>query len=78
MSAGEKNLDRGRKFGMKKWFFAVMTAALLFGLGACGQEEGKDSESGGDTQMEGTQTEQVSSSQRDGADLEGGSEGTGT
>ena len=28
--------------------------------------------------MEGTQTEQVSSSQRDGADLEGGSEGTGT
>lgn len=78
MSAGEKNLDRGRKFGMKKWFFAVMTAALLFGLGACGQEEGKDSESGGDTQMEGTQTEQVSSSQRDGADLEGGSEGIGT
>ncbi len=75
MSAGEKNLDRGRKFGMKKWFFAVMTAALLFGLGACGQEEGKDLESGGNTQMEGTQTEQVSSSQRDAADLEGGSEG---
>lgn len=67
-------MDDGRNFGMKRWIMAVAAAALLFGLGACGKEEGKDSESGGNAQMEEMDKTGNSVSLEDVTDLEDGSE----
>lgn len=37
---------------MKRWILAMAAAALMLGLAACGSKEGKDSEPGGNEQME--------------------------
>ncbi len=66
---------------MRRWILAVTAAALLFSFGACGRQEGKDSESGGNTQMEeGNKPEDsLASEDRDTENGSGaGAEGAGT